>query len=174
VRSGINPSIAVADFDGDAKPDLAVGHQTYEGGSWRFGVDLHLRTSEGGWKRHGIWAETGQDRLLSIAAGDLDGDGRPDLVAASANGRVVVLRNDGAGSFTLETAALGEGRENCGGYRVVIEDLDGDGRGDLAISFAGEASGQLQSALNRDNVERGCAGDGALRVWRSVAADQSG
>jgi hypothetical protein len=169
-RSGISPAIATADFDGDGRADLAVGHQTYEGGSWRFGLDLYQRRGDGSWERRGVWANPGQDRLLSIAAGDFDADGRPDLAGASANGLAFALRNDGEARFTLETADLGSGRLGCGGYRVAIQDLDGDGRGDLAIGFAGGSSGELQRELDGRTAESGCVDEGSLRVWRSIAA----
>jgi hypothetical protein len=171
LRSGINPAVAIADLDGDGKPDLAVGHQTYQGGVWRFGLDLFLQRAGFTWERRGVWTEDGQDRLLSIAAGDLDGDGHPDLAAAGANGRVVVLLNQGGATFArVDVTGIESREQGCGGYHVEIADLDGDGLGDLAIGFAGEEAGLTQQLANPQGAAFGCASDGSLRVWRTVRA----
>lgn len=70
----------------------------------------------------------------SVVAGDLDGDGRPDLVTASrAGNNVTALRNtssSGAPSFAVGLDfAAGTGPES-----VAVGDIDGDGKPDLAVA----------------------------------------
>src|SRR2546423_13615409 len=98
---------------------------------------------------------------MALAAGDLDGDGRPDLVALSGDGETLVLRNAGGGTFTREDVQLTERVVGCRGHHVVVQDLDKDGRADIVAGFAGEAEG---IGVYRT---QGCPGQGSLRVWRS-------
>ena len=58
--------------------------------------------------------------------GDLDGDGKADLVTAGDPGgsNVTVLLNSGTGTFP---AAAGYASGGSGLYQTVITDLDGDG-----------------------------------------------
>jgi hypothetical protein len=70
----------------------------------------------------------------SIVAGDFDGDGDTDL-AVLVNGarRVSILRNDGAGVFSIFTAiTIGENPTD-----MCVADLDGDGDLDLATADRG-------------------------------------
>ena len=91
---------------------------------------------------------------VSVAIGDLNGDGKPDLVAATsnANTRVSVLLNKGDGSFDAK-------RDYGGGLpsrSVAIGDLNGDGSPDLATA---NAEGNTASVLlNR--------GDGSFEATR--------
>jgi hypothetical protein len=69
----------------------------------------------------------------SVAVGDLNGDGKPDLVVAnSGNATISVLLGTGTGSFGAAT------NYNVGAfpYSVVIRDLNGDGKPDLAVANA--------------------------------------
>lgn len=70
---------------------------------------------------------------VDVAAEDLNADGFPDLVAATASG-VVVLLGKGDGTFTREPnadlAALGASKT------VLLADLDNDGLPDLVVSTA--------------------------------------
>jgi hypothetical protein len=169
-RLGYSPAAAAGDFDRDGRQDVALSFQTYEAGSWRVGLDLHLQRAQG-WERRGVWADPGRTRIASLGAGELDGDGRTDLIAATVDGRVVVLRNDGGGSFTREDVELVEPREACSGFHVEIADLDGDGRGDLAVAFSGEdGRPPLAAAASAAGEERGCDNEGSLRVWRTLLA----
>src|SRR5438105_6276026 len=69
-------SVVIADLDGDGKPDLAVGN----GGDPT--VSLLLNTGGGRFQdMYDQIAETG-DRPVSVVAGDLTGDGAPELVTA--------------------------------------------------------------------------------------------
>src|SRR5206468_4236096 len=71
----------------------------------------------------------------SVAIGDLNGDGRPDLaVANSGSNNVSALLGNGDGTF-LQTAfnyAVGPGPVS-----LAIGDLNGDGRPDLAVANGG-------------------------------------
>lgn len=72
-----------------------------------------------------------------VAAGDVDGDGRPDLVFAGLEGRLELYRNLGAGRFTNITAGSGLSATNAPNRGVVLADLDGDGAPDLLLSTMG-------------------------------------
>ena len=73
------------------------------------------------------------------AVGDLDGDGDPDLVIATATGTADVWFNDGQGSFSpgQDLGAL-VGSEN-NSKQFALADLDGDGDRDLV--FVGPVGG---------------------------------
>jgi len=119
-------SVAIGDLDGDGDADLAVAN--------RFSNNVSVllnNTSEGA---PGTFA---QDILygagsgpLSVAIGDLDGDGDADLVVAnSGSDDVSVLLNTGVGTFAEDTL-YGAGFVPVS---VAIGDLDGDADADLAI-----------------------------------------
>jgi hypothetical protein len=156
-------AVAVADFDGDGTDDIAIGYRSFEGKQWRSGIDLLLQQKAGGWKRHAVLVTNTQAGVSALAAGDLTGDGLPDLAAGIDGGRVAVLVNNGKAMFTRERTTLPAAAQgpSCHVYRVAIEDLTGDGRGELVAGFAGEEEGML--ALK----SAGCAGEGSLRAWRS-------
>lgn len=61
---------------------------------------------------------------FGVAAGDLDGDGAADILVADGGALTVrVLRNDGAGDFTLEDGLAA----GIGAQSVALGDTDGDG-----------------------------------------------
>ena len=69
---------------------------------------------------------------IQLATGDVDGDGDPDVVAARAYavGGFVFLRNEGGGRLAQPVGHAGTGR-SCD---IVLADLNGDGKLDVAIS----------------------------------------
>ncbi len=68
-----------------------------------------------------------------VAAADLDGDGRPDLITSHGYGPAVMM-NDGSGNL-LEPRTYDAGVLNS----VAAGDLNGDGRADLLIASAGSS-----------------------------------
>jgi|SRR4029077_8219904 hypothetical protein len=90
--------IAIADFDGDSRPDLAsveAGPSSLR--NTRYWIAFHL-SAGAGWIV-GITAPTGG---LQIATVDVNGDSFPDVVVTTAwtNQPVAILLNDGLGNFT--------------------------------------------------------------------------
>ncbi|MFO0860545.1 MAG: FG-GAP-like repeat-containing protein [Phycisphaerales bacterium] len=125
--SGSQPtSVAMGDLDGDGRPELAVAN--YGSNT----ISVLQNTSPGG----GIVAfaaPVNYDAGLgaySVAIGDLDGDGKPDLAAANQGSSTVsVLRNTGDCRYEARVDfATGSGP------RVSVGDLDGDGKPDLVVA----------------------------------------
>jgi hypothetical protein len=153
-------ALAVADVDADGRQDLVLGYRSFEGGLWRSGLDLALREPDGGWSRRTLYTEESRAGFTALDGGDLDRDGRPDLVAGTGDGRLLVLLNDGDGAFHREEVTLTEAAGSCRCYHLEIADLDGDGGGDLVAALAGEAEGLDFLGT------KGCPGEGSLRAWR--------
>ncbi len=89
---------AIADFDGDNRPDVAtvqVGHSS----SWDTHYWIAFQLSRGPRQILGITAPTGG---LRIASRDVNGDSFLDVVVTTAwtNRPVAVLLNDGQGNFS--------------------------------------------------------------------------
>jgi FG-GAP-like repeat len=149
--------IEVADLDGDGRQDLAVAYSSFEAATWRSGVDLLLNRSDGRWQRRALWVEESREGVFGLSSGDLDGDGRTDLVALTGDGRTWIFRGDGKGFFTREKTAVPAFPGGCRGYHAEIADLDGDGDGELVAEFAGESSALFAPDL--------CPSGGGITAW---------
>ena len=133
--TGSDPrGLSVRDLDGDGKPELIVGnwgdntvsvfHNTGAPGittnSFSPAVNFAVGTSPQG-----------------LAVADLDGDGQPDIATANNNyvtdNSVSILRNTGSlGNISFATHVDLAGLATS--YGIVIGDLDGDGKLDIAVS----------------------------------------
>ncbi len=134
--TGTSPNeVAISDVDGDGKPDLAVanyGNNT---------VSVFLNTSSSGSITTGSFAAkvdfTVGTSARDVAFGDLDGDGKPDLVAANRlSNSVSVLRNTSVpGSITSGSfAAIVDFATGTEPVELAIGDLDMDGKQDLVVT----------------------------------------
>jgi hypothetical protein len=155
-------AVTAADLDRDGRDDLVVGYLAYEGGRWWTGIDIFYPRADGSWRRRALAAEAGRRGVTSLAVGQLDGDGRPDLVALTGSGEIWTFLGDGAGFFTRERRPLPAFGGGCQGSHVELADVDADGRDEIVASFGDEAG----SNSPRDH----CASEGGLAVWKATRA----
>lgn len=87
--------LAVDDFDGDGRLDVVVARYGLNGNGST--VALLRGDGAGNLAAPAIYAAAGGP--YKVAAGDMNGDGRPDVVVANLNQKVTVLLNNGAGGF---------------------------------------------------------------------------
>ncbi len=115
----------------------------------------------------------------TVAWGDYDGDGRPDVAVANSGMFITLYRNEGA-RFREATAEAGLARMPSG-YSVNFVDYDNDGALDMYLSLNGW-SGPLENILLRntgdgkfENVTKksgaGDAGSGFVSLWGDLDND---
>ena len=147
-----NPvSVAIGDLDGDGKADLAVGNLTL--GSPALGtVTIMLGNGDGTFQPNS-YAATGNGNR-SVAIGDLNGDGKPDIVTANwLDGTTSVLLNNGSGSFQPKV----DYATGASPYSVAVGDVSGDGKPDIVTAnqggslsvFLGNGNGTFQAKLDQ-------------------------
>jgi len=120
--------VTLADVDGDGRLDVFFGAAGGRSSLWR---------NRGEWRFEDITDKAFPQRLESlggdvtgVAAADVTGDGRPDLVLNTHADGVRVLINDGQGAFRLRPFPQVSAR---GGHSLALADVDGDGWIDLYV-----------------------------------------
>jgi hypothetical protein len=139
IAAGKNPvALAVADLNADNHLDVAVAN------IGRDTITVLLGNGDGSFQQP-VDYETGtQPVIVAIAAADLNGDRKIDIVVASVPdlsiphngfGGASVLLGNGDGTFQAHVDYVtGENRDTAVDPRaVVITDLNGDGKADLAL-----------------------------------------
>ncbi len=128
--SGTTPYfIAVGDIDGDSKPDLVTANQNSNN------ISILRNTSTPGSISFAVKVDLPVANVpRSVVIGDIDGDGKPDLVAANNNSNTVsVLRNTST-SGSISAAAKVDFITGTTPRSVTLGDVDGDGKPDLVIA----------------------------------------
>jgi hypothetical protein len=137
---GANQGIVTADFNGDGRPDLATANSGYNTVS----VLLQAGTTLGTFLPAATYSSGGMFNPY-LAAGDVNGDGRPDLVTTnSTTGGVSVLLNSATTPGTFVAAGI---YDNGGiGRGIILADVNGDGRLDLVAGNSNTVGIALNSA----------------------------
>jgi hypothetical protein len=175
---GAPRAVVVGDFNGDGRLDVVTAQQLTNN------VSVLLGNGDGTFGRPVVFAASGQNFTPeSLAVGDVNGDGKADLVIKSVSDlesdafQVGVLLGNGKGAF--QAPLLGAAQPGGSGD-LALGDFNHDGLLDVAVAdelgapsgnlsvFAGNGDGTFQSLIRLDLLT---GGDGPEGV---AAADLNG
>ena len=132
-------SIAVADVNGDGKPDLLVANYCVASSNCANGSIGVLLGNGDGTFQPVVTYDSGGHSAVSLAVGDVNGDRKPDLLVANqcfshancVSGGVGVLLGNGDGTFR---SAVEYETGGFGASSVAVADVNRDGIPDLLVA----------------------------------------
>ncbi len=125
-------SVAVGDLNGDGALDLVLG----KGFDFR-PHQMYLNDGRGNFATPTPLPGGGYGTFISVALGDLNGDGALDIVLGNSDQSSQVYLNDGRASFAAPRPLSGSGGDT---RSVAVGDLNGDGALDLVLGNSGQFS----------------------------------
>ncbi len=126
VRGGF---LASGDVTGDGAPEIVIGAGTGAP------AEVRVYSADGSLlKIFYPYAKTFKGGVR-VAVGDLDGDGKAEIVTSPGPGmEPLVRRFSGDGSFVAPNGFLAYANTFHGGVRVAVGDLDGDGKAEIVTT----------------------------------------
>src|SRR5438094_512151 len=150
-------SVAIADVNGDGKPDLLIANEYASTANQSTGTVAVLLGNGDGTFQPAVTYGSGGQYFYTVAIADVNGDGRPDLLLANqcaiggcTGGTLGVLLGNGDGTF--QPAVISSIPQASGGQQLAIADFDGNGTLDVASGagnflLLGNGDGTFQPAL---------------------------
>jgi len=135
--------VAVGDLDGDGKPDAAVTATTNAVNDNGY-ISVFRNTSANGVISFAAKTDfpTGHG-AIALAIGDMDADGKPDIAVTNQNSNTLSVFRNTSAPGTISLAAKTDYSTGSVPYNVVITDIDGDGKPDLAVANYNTKAGGL-------------------------------
>ena len=128
------PSFAgpvIADFNGDTKLDVAVLDATHNGPGGLARFHVALGNGLGGFGSIISTSFDSSGEPAGLAGGDLNGDGKIDLVSLNRGDNISIGLSDGTGHFTMQpNVSVGVA---VNPVEVAFADINKDGKMDLAV-----------------------------------------
>ena len=163
-------AVAVADLDGDGKPDVIVANRN------SVNISVLLNTGTGTLKPAVDYPTPTTGTPESIAIGDFNGDGLPDIAVAISGinaTSIAIFINNGNGAFQ-PYISIPSGFSSSAIIHVVAADFDGDGNADLAVTDGATLSVLLASGKTAFQSKTYLVGAGAAINGTVVVADLNG
>ena len=125
-------AVALSDIDRDGKDDLIASISGFGKGAF-FGLKAFLSQPDG--FREISEGLPAQEYFTALDAGDLDSDGRPEIIGATGDGGLKIFSRKGDTWQKVNVSGLPENGLRLP-YGVYCRDMNGDGLNDIVMNYA--------------------------------------